>query len=120
MALHNWNSASRDQSLDEKSRRPRVYLRSLAKFPVAPECVVADAVACEPVSVSEFPANREKNREFYKITALRAPVTANNVTITKVLTGIPYALEQGIILAEQGNLARVQGILLAEFRIFAG
>src|SRR5665213_4034219 len=28
------------------------------------DCVVADAVAVEPVSAPEFPANREKNREF--------------------------------------------------------
>ena len=27
-------------------------------------CVVADAVQLEPVSAAEFPANREKNREF--------------------------------------------------------
>jgi hypothetical protein len=30
------------------------------------ECVVADAVAVEPVSARRFPANRGKNREFYK------------------------------------------------------
>ena len=29
--------------------------------------MVADAVAFEPVSTSEFPANREKNREFFWI-----------------------------------------------------
>ena len=29
------------------------------------ECVVADAVAIEPVSVLQFSANREKNREFF-------------------------------------------------------
>jgi hypothetical protein len=28
------------------------------------ECMVADAVAVEPVSAPRFPANREKNREF--------------------------------------------------------
>jgi hypothetical protein len=34
--------------------------------------MVADAVTCEPVSTDKFPANREKNREFYKIAALAA------------------------------------------------
>ena len=29
--------------------------------------MVADAVTCEPVSTLKIPANREKNREFYKI-----------------------------------------------------
>jgi len=36
------------------------------------EKMVADAVTCEPVSTDKFPANREKNREFYKIAALAA------------------------------------------------
>jgi hypothetical protein len=34
--------------------------------------MVAYAVTCEPVSTVKFPANREKNREFYKIAALAA------------------------------------------------
>jgi hypothetical protein len=29
------------------------------------DCVVADAVTYEPVSIPKFPANREKNREFF-------------------------------------------------------
>jgi len=29
--------------------------------------MVADAVDLEPVSASNFPANREKNREFHRI-----------------------------------------------------
>ena len=32
--------------------------------PFGRECVVADAVAVEPVSQVKFPANRENNREF--------------------------------------------------------
>jgi hypothetical protein len=32
--------------------------------------VVAHAVTCEPVSTVKFSANREKNREFYKIAVL--------------------------------------------------
>jgi hypothetical protein len=30
-------------------------------------CLVADAVAVEPVSTLNFPANREKNREFRQV-----------------------------------------------------
>ena len=40
------------------------YLLPAGKSLVARECVVADAVDVEPVSASEFPANREKNGEF--------------------------------------------------------
>ena len=29
------------------------------------DCVVADAVAVEPVSTAKFPANREKNRDYF-------------------------------------------------------
>jgi len=39
---------------------------------------VAHAVACEPVSVCEFPANREFYREFCKIVASGGPETVNN------------------------------------------
>ena len=42
------------------------------------DCVVADAVVVELVSTAEFPANREKNREFYKIVASGAPETPNS------------------------------------------
>ena len=35
--------------------------------------LVAHAVACEPVSVCEFPANREFYREFCKIVASGGP-----------------------------------------------
>jgi|SRR6516165_9461726 len=39
---------------------------SFGKSLFAPDCVVADAVAVEPVSGLKFPANREFNRVFYK------------------------------------------------------
>ena len=38
---------------------------------------MADAVAFEPVSALEFPANREKNREFHQIRALGAILKAD-------------------------------------------
>ena len=39
--------------------------------------MVADAVTVEPVSTPEFPANREKNREFRQIRALGAILKAD-------------------------------------------
>src|SRR6186997_3048506 len=39
------------------------HLQVSGKSRGSKECVVADAVAIEPVSASQFPANREKNRE---------------------------------------------------------
>ena len=75
------------------------------------DCVVADAVAVEPVSTPKFPANREKNREFCKIAASRAADTINNAIITELSVQIPYSAEQGIILTEHGFLVREQGIL---------
>jgi hypothetical protein len=50
---------------------------------------------------------------------LGTPETANNDAATGLLTQIPYATQQGIILAEQGILAGEQGILSAEIKINA-
>ena len=47
--------------------------------------MVAYAVTCEHVSTVKFPANREKNREFYKIAALAARETINNGGVTGLL-----------------------------------
>jgi hypothetical protein len=66
--------------------------------------MVADAVEVEPVSTTNFPANREKNREFCKIAAQIESETANNGAVTGLSKRIPYSTEQGIILAEQGKL----------------
>jgi hypothetical protein len=66
--------------------------------------VVADAVAVEPVSTLQFPANREKNREFNKIRASGAAEIVNNAVVTGLPVLIPYSAEQGIILADQGIL----------------
>ena len=81
---------------------------------------MADAVAFEPVSIPKFPANREKNREFYRIAVSVASETVNNGVVTGLPKRIPYSTEQGIILAEQGILAREQGILSARIEIIAG
>ena len=52
------------QSARTQRRQFRGHLPATRKSPVAPECVVADAVGIEPVSAVKFPAFREKNREF--------------------------------------------------------
>jgi hypothetical protein len=71
--------------------------------------VVADAVEVEPVSTTNFPANREKNREFCKIVASEAPEIPNSGLVTGRCSQIPYSTEQGIILAEQGKLGARTG-----------
>ncbi|MFZ2091999.1 MAG: hypothetical protein WAU99_09705, partial [Pseudolabrys sp.] len=82
-------------------------------------CVVADAVQVETVSTAEFPANREKNREFRQIRPLCEILKANTRAISKAFSQIPYATEQGIISAEQGILAREQRISPAKTEIIA-
>ena len=81
---------------------------------------MADAVHVEPVSTAEFPANREKNREFCRIPALEAALIANTRASSKACNEIPYATEQGNILEEQGIFAHEQGILPAKIKITSG
>jgi hypothetical protein len=84
------------------------------------EWVVADAVTVEPVSIPQFPANRENNREFCRFRPSGAILSANRQANSEGCNKIPYAKEQGIISKEQGILAREQGIWFAGFEIFAG
>jgi hypothetical protein len=70
-----------------------------------------------PPALPVFHANREFYREFCKIVASGAPETANNGVATGLPVRIPYSIEQGNILAEQGLLAREQGISLAGIHI---
>ena len=72
--------------------------------------MVADAVAIEPVSAPEFPANREKNREFFNFGGLPQSECPQSPMISGLLNRIPYALEQGISEQEQGNSEKDQGI----------
>jgi hypothetical protein len=76
--------------------------------------MVAHAVACEPVSVRKFPANREINREFRRISTLCEILEADTPVNSKTFRPIPYATEQGIISAEQGILIQKQGIFLVQ------
>ena len=73
-------------------------------------CVVADAVPVEPVSILKFPANREKNREFRQISPLCEILKADTRANSEACSEIPYVTEQGIISAEQGILVQEQGI----------
>jgi len=81
---------------------------------------VADAVVVEPVSTPKFPANREKNREFRRIRALDVILKADTRESSETCSEIPYAIEQGNILEEQGIPAEEQGILLAKTKIDPG
>ena len=74
------------------------------------EWVVADAVAFEPVSALQFPANREINREFHRIRAFSAILKADTCVNSEAYSKIPYSTEQGIFAKEQGIFAREQGI----------
>jgi hypothetical protein len=78
--------------------------------------VVADAVAVEPVSTPKFPANREINREFHQIGPLCKILKADTRADSTASSEIPYATEQGIILAEQGILVQEQGIFTGQIR----
>ena len=86
--------------------------------------MVADAVVVEPISTIQFPANREKNREFCKIAASGAVETINNAAVTGLPVRIPYSTKQGIISAKQGILdctpGGEQGFLLAELKSSPG
>ena len=84
------------------------------------DCVVADAVAVEPVSTTKFSANREKNREFFNFGPDRGLEHPVRPLISGLLSKIPYAIEQGIISAEQGILALEQGILPTKSEIIIG
>ena len=67
----------------------RGYSANHGKSRLAPECVVADAVAFEPVSTLKFPANREKNREFHQIRALGAILKADTRANSEACSEFP-------------------------------
>jgi len=61
-------------------------------------------------------AQAPQYREFCKIAALGAPETANNGVVMGLMMRIPYSMKQGIILSEQGILARKKGIVSSELK----
>jgi hypothetical protein len=67
-----------------------------------PGFMVADAVVVEPVSTAKFPANREKNREFFNFRRASRLIWPTSPMISVILSQIPYSTEQGIVFTEQG------------------
>jgi hypothetical protein len=82
--------------------------------------VVAYAVHVEPVSVAQFPANREKNREFRQIRPLCEIFKADTRANSEACSEIPCATEQGIISEEQGILGAGTGNFTSEIQIMIG
>jgi len=78
----------------------------------APEKVVADAVAIEPVSASQFPANREKNREFSEFKAIARISVATKPMISGLLGQTPVAANREIFRPNRVFLTQEQGISL--------
>jgi len=84
------------------------------------DCVVADAVAVEPVSTPKFPANREKNRDFFNFKHHPRRGWLTSPMNSEAWSAIPYSMKQGIISAEQGILAQEQGFLSFKTEIVTG
>ena len=74
-APNSWTSNTLLAETERSRQRPPTWghLLSAGKFPLARECVVADAVVFEPVSEHNFPARREKYREIRLIAGLALP-----------------------------------------------
>ena len=80
--------------------------------------MVADAVALEPVSTLKFPANREKNREYFNFGTASRIRRRFSPIISGLLSQIPYSSEQGVSEQEQGNFGGEQGIFSANSPFF--
>ena len=65
--------------------------------------MVADAVGIEPVSASQFPANREKNREFFDFGSVLRIRALISPTVTR-------AFEPNSLLIGTGNFSGGTGI----------
>jgi hypothetical protein len=62
-----------------------------------------EVVNYEPVLVPEFPANREKNREFSRFGRGSACRPYNSADSIGAIARIPYSPEQGIFPTDQGS-----------------
>ena len=82
------------------------------------KCAVADAVAIEPVSVLQFPANREKNREFFVFWAISRSRWLAIPMIAGLSTRIPYRWNREFLKREQGISAKGSGISAAPINEF--
>ena len=98
------NSKSGPHGADSPIGEPQARQRISSK--------VSQSQNCTPKH-TKFPANREINREFLRIRSICEILKANTQVNSKASGTIPYAVEQGIILAEQGFCTREQGKLIA-------
>jgi hypothetical protein len=79
------------------------------------ECVVADAVVIEPVSILNFPANGRRTGNLAISGTFSASDQHERPVISGLFVRIPYSKEQGISSAEQGISSWYQGISVANF-----
>jgi hypothetical protein len=100
----------RDRKLRAKSRHWRAKLASLHKAPDGQTGWWRTQSISNLSQQSEFPANREINREFRRIRPLDAILNANTRANSEACNKIPYATEQGIIFEKQGICWQEQGI----------
>jgi hypothetical protein len=90
------------RDLFQRPARPTKYCHSAptcaapGKSLQIPEWVVVAAVVVEPVSTSEFPANRENNREFLIFRHVDGLRRRTGPMILVLSDQIPYAAEQEI------------------------
>jgi hypothetical protein len=110
MAVEIPTAVSRD-SAPTRNAATAASFSALGISSASNECVVADAVAIEPVSTTEFAAIREKNREFIDSGMIFGPERSKSPQKPGLRSQIPYAPEQGILGAEQGILDSDQGFL---------
>ena len=72
---------------------------AVGKSPLSSDCVVADAVAWQPVSIVKFPIITEFNREFADFRWDLAPGYSENGLISNGYRRIPCAAKSGIQFA---------------------
>jgi hypothetical protein len=78
--------------------------------------LVADAVYLEPVSASEFPANREIYREFRRIRPPGSILEADTHGNSRACSGIPYAKRTGNYFEGTGNSSGGTGNFTCKYR----
>ncbi len=88
------------------TKKPVSLVKQYQRRPLPPQrtlkTLVADTVAVEPVSTAKFPANREKNREFFNFGPHRGLEHPMRPMILRLLSQISYSMEQGTFRKEQG------------------
>jgi hypothetical protein len=85
------------------------YSSETGKRRFASDCVVADALALEPVSTPKFPFIRENNREFCESDALSIDCRRQTAHISGRLAKIPCEIESGIFCREPGHFRQANG-----------